>query len=110
VGHPGKFAFLYTLGNFLSLAGSFFLSGPKAQCQKIKAKDRVLTSFIFICTMILTLVVVFMHPFFGRALFILALVAVQWCALVWYILSYVPYGHSMGRRALRGLFSWLCTF
>jgi len=108
LGHPGRFAFLYTTGNLVMMAASFFLSGPKAQCRKIKAKDRALTSLVFISTMILTLVAVFAHPFWGRALIILLLVVVQWLALVWYILSYVPYGHSFGRRVVKTVGGCIC--
>mmetsp|Transcript_54347 Transcript_54347/g.174254 ORF Transcript_54347/g.174254 Transcript_54347/m.174254 type:complete len:259 (-) Transcript_54347:42-818(-) len=109
LGHPGRFAFLYTLGNMVMLAASFFLSGPQAQCRKVRAKGRASTSFVYFTTMILTLAAVFSHPFFGRALVILVLVVVQWLSLVWYVLSYVPYGHSVGRRVLRNVCGWLCT-
>uniref|UniRef100_A0A7S0B7B1 Vesicle transport protein n=1 Tax=Pyrodinium bahamense TaxID=73915 RepID=A0A7S0B7B1_9DINO len=110
LGRPGRFACLYTLGNLVMMAASFFLSGPKAQCRKIKAKDRALTSFVYFSTMFLTLAAVFAGPFFCRALVILALVVVQWLSLVWYVLSYVPYGHSMGRRVLRSVGGWCCSF
>lgn len=101
IGHPGRFARFYSLGNLMMVTGSFFLSGPKAQWRKIKAKNRALTSFTFVSTMILTLSVVRAHPFVGRALLILLLVVVQWCAQVWYILSYIPYGHWFGKKVLR---------
>lgn len=108
LGHPGKFAFMYTFGNFVMLTASFFFSGPQAQWKKIMAKDRAKTSFAYFSTMILTLTMVFAHPFFGRPLIIMLLVVVQWCALVWYVLSFVPYGHSFGRRVVRTVGSWVC--
>jgi len=101
VGHPGRFARFYSLGNLMMVTGSFFLSGPKAQWRKITAKNRALTAFTFVSTMIVTLTVVRAKPFVGRALLILLLVVVQWCAQVWYILSYIPYGHTIGRKVLR---------
>lgn len=103
MGHPGRFACLYTMGNFTMLASSFFLSGPAAQCRKIKAKDRFKTSAIFMVSMLFTLVVVFSRPFWGRAIIIMFCVAVQWFALVWYVLSFIPYGQTIGRRVLRGI-------
>eukprot|EP00443_Scrippsiella_acuminata_P060978 CAMPEP_0115534004 /NCGR_PEP_ID=MMETSP0271-20121206/86433_1 /TAXON_ID=71861 /ORGANISM="Scrippsiella trochoidea, Strain CCMP3099" /LENGTH=84 /DNA_ID=CAMNT_0002966443 /DNA_START=23 /DNA_END=273 /DNA_ORIENTATION=- len=82
-------------------AASFFLSGPQAQCRKLRAKNRMKTSMVYFSTMILTLAAVFSRPFFGRAILIMSCVAVQWLALVWYVLSFVPYGHTLGRRVLR---------
>lgn len=107
MGHPGRFACLYTMSNIMMMAASFFLSGPQAQCRKIKAKDRFKTSFIYFATMVLTMTMVFSHHFFGRPLLIMLCVAVQWMALVWYVLSFVPYGHSFTRRTLRALCSCL---
>merc|ERR1719373_134483 len=98
MGHPGRFACMYTMGNITMMSASFFLSGPRAQCRKITAKDRAKTSFVYLATMALTLVAVFSPPFFGRAPLIMLCVAVQWLALVWYVLSFIPYGHSMGRK------------
>jgi len=109
VGHPGRFARCYSMGNMMMIAGSFFLSGPKRQCNKIKEKNRAPTFCAFITAMVLTLTVVYSTPFLGRALLILVLVVIQWCAQVWYILSYVPYGHTVGRRVLKTVFGFCCT-
>lgn len=109
VGHPGKFARCYSMGNMMMITGSFFLSGPKRQCKKIREKDRAPTFLAFILSMVLTLTVVYISPFFGRALLILLLVVVQWCAQVWYILSYIPYGHTVGRRVVKKLFTCCCS-
>lgn len=110
VGHPGKFARCYSLGNMMMLTGSFFLSGPKRQCKKIREKNRLPTFCVFILSQVLTLHVVYKDPFWGRALLIMLLVVAQWCAQVWYILSYIPYGHTVGRRVLKNCGSWCCTF
>lgn len=109
LGHPGRFARCYSMGNLMMITGSFFLSGPKRQCNKIKEKDRCLSFCAFIVSMVLTLTAVYHSPFFGRALLILLLVVIQWCAQVWYILSYVPYGHTVGRRAVKKIASCCCT-
>jgi hypothetical protein len=101
VGHPGRFARCYSMGNFMMVVGSFFLSGPRRQCNKIKEKNRLFTFSVFVGSMALTLTAVFASPFFGRAILILSLVIVQWCAQVWYILSYIPYGHTFGRTVVR---------
>eukprot|EP00401_Gymnodinium_catenatum_P020401 CAMPEP_0117545048 /NCGR_PEP_ID=MMETSP0784-20121206/45893_1 /TAXON_ID=39447 /ORGANISM="" /LENGTH=275 /DNA_ID=CAMNT_0005341881 /DNA_START=11 /DNA_END=836 /DNA_ORIENTATION=+ len=103
IGRPGRFAMLYSLGNLMMVAASFFFSGPRQQCRKIKAKDRAVTSMVFLSAMLLTLAVVFGRPFFCRAFVILLLVIVQWFAQVWYVLSYVPYGHTFGRKVVNPL-------
>jgi len=108
VGHPGRFARCYSLGNVMMVAGSFFLSGPKAQCRKIKAKNRALSFIVFLTTMLLTTCAVFSSSLPLRGLTVLLLVAAQWCAQVWYILSYIPYGHRIARRVLGSVGSWCC--
>lgn len=109
MGHPGRFARCYSVGNLCMISGSFFLSGPKRQCAKIREKDRAPTFCAFILSSVLTLTVVYSHPFWGRALLILCAVVVQWCAQVWYILSYIPYGHTVGRKVLRKLSACCCS-
>lgn len=99
-GHAGRFAFLYTLSNITMLAATFFLAGPAAQWRRSSTKGRCTTFMLFLSTMVLTLGLVFSQPFLGRGLLILLCVGVQWCALVWYILSFVPYGHRCGRHVL----------
>ena len=55
---------------------------------------------IFIVAMLCTLVAVEAPRFHGRALLILTLVVAQWISLVWYTLSYIPYGQKMAWRLL----------
>lgn len=110
IGHPGRFARCYSMGNIMMVTGSFFLSGPKRQCNKIREKDRLPTFCAFILSSVLTLWVVFAHAFWGRALLIIFAVVIQWCAQVWYILSYVPYGHTVGRRVIKKVMACCCTW
>eukprot|EP00927_Polykrikos_kofoidii_P051513 TRINITY_DN45306_c0_g1_i1.p1 TRINITY_DN45306_c0_g1~~TRINITY_DN45306_c0_g1_i1.p1 ORF type:complete len:291 (+),score=32.93 TRINITY_DN45306_c0_g1_i1:53-874(+) len=107
-GHPGRFAEFYSMGNISMMVGSFFLSGPERQWRKISEKGRLPTFIVFFGMMLLTLAVVLGHTFFGRALVILVMVAVQWMAQIWYILSYVPYGHTVGRQILGRLLTCCC--
>mmetsp|Transcript_12184 Transcript_12184/g.28418 ORF Transcript_12184/g.28418 Transcript_12184/m.28418 type:complete len:266 (+) Transcript_12184:140-937(+) len=107
MGRPGKFAFNFTMGNFFMLAASFFFSNPRAQCRKLKYKNRGQIFLTYVSAMVLTLFVVCGSPnFLGRGLLILVLVVLQWCALVWYVLSFVPYGHTVARKVLKGLARW----
>jgi hypothetical protein len=99
VGKASKFAFMYTLGNIISLCGTFFLVGPTRQFQNMKDPSRMWTSIIFISSMVMTLVSVYL--FHSRVLTII-FVIIQFCAYVWYVLSYIPYGRDICMRCIRG--------
>ena len=98
------------MGNLLALAGTFFLAGPKKQFRKMSDKDRRGNSIVFISTMILTIIAVEAGPFPGRTMAVLLMVVTQWMALVWYTLSYIPYGQKMALTLLKKCFGWCCTF
>eukprot|EP00298_Acanthocystis_sp_HF-20_P000885 c11245_g1_i1.p1 GENE.c11245_g1_i1~~c11245_g1_i1.p1 ORF type:complete len:161 (-),score=35.40 c11245_g1_i1:81-563(-) len=88
---PG-FAVLYTFGNLISLFGSMCIVGPMSQIKNMGEKNRRLASLLYICSMISTLLVAFLT---GHPILCILLMIVQWCALSWYILSYIPYGRKM---------------
>jgi hypothetical protein len=96
-GNIPLFAILYTLGNVISLTGSGFLMGPKRQFRNMTRARRRWAAGVYLGSMILTLIVAFtMNPKAGgTSLLILACVFVQWCALIWYIASYIPFGQKI---------------
>jgi hypothetical protein len=53
---------------------------------------RALVSFVFVASMTATLVLAFID--FSEILLIIC-ITVQFCSLVWYVLSYIPYGRRM---------------
>eukprot|EP00744_Colponema_vietnamica_P010866 GILI01015309.1.p1 GENE.GILI01015309.1~~GILI01015309.1.p1 ORF type:complete len:171 (+),score=33.08 GILI01015309.1:30-515(+) len=91
-GKPEKFAILYTIGNICSLLSTTFLVGPQKQWKNMTHKDRAITSLVYIVAMIFTLLsaCVWKQP-----ILVLVFVLIQFCALVWYVLSYIPGGRSM---------------
>jgi len=92
-GHVATFAILYTLGNIISICSSGFLFGPMRQLRNMgRAKRRVAVA-IYLGAMLLTLVLAFCLPKVGPL--ILISVFAQWCALVWYIASYIPFGQKI---------------
>ena len=102
-GNIAEFAILYTLGNIISLCSSLFLWGPKRQWKNMsKAKRRWATALYFLM-MILTLSLAFTH---GPKPVILVAIFLQWCALIWYIASYIPFGQKM----IKGCFSRITDF
>ncbi|MES1913088.1 MAG: hypothetical protein MHM6MM_005317 [Cercozoa sp. M6MM] len=100
--HPEKFAVPYTFGNILSIAGSMFLMGPMKQLKRMFDKKRVIATVVYLVSLVLTLVVAFTIK--NPGLVVLCLI-VQWIALFWYALSYIPYGRSAFKNCCKGMFS-----
>ncbi|CAE8741741.1 unnamed protein product, partial [Polarella glacialis] len=101
-----RFAVLYSLGNLTALAGTLFLAGPSRQCRRMGKQRRWVASLSFLVSLALSLLVALAcGDFHGRTLVLLALVFVQWLALVWYTLSYIPFGRRMTLEALRRCWS-----
>lgn len=100
-GRAGRYAFMYTLGNVVGLSGTFFLCGPRRQCQRMKSERRWIVSVVFVSSMVLTLTMAVIGGFPLRGLLIFVCVLVQWCALAWYTLSFIPFGRAGARRLLR---------
>lgn len=92
LGKPEKFAVLYTFGNIISIFGTFFLFGPSAQISKMKDESRREVSIIFVGSLIMTLVCVYILK--AKLLTIVFLV-IQFCSYIWYCLSYIPFGRSV---------------
>mmetsp|Transcript_8575 Transcript_8575/g.20570 ORF Transcript_8575/g.20570 Transcript_8575/m.20570 type:complete len:227 (-) Transcript_8575:612-1292(-) len=101
------FAVLYTLGNIVSICGTGFLMGPKRQCRRMKAARRRWATAIYLLMMVITIVVAFTcHGSTGCTVIILLCVLVQWCALIWYMASYIPYGQRMIQSAFKSVTSF----
>eukprot|EP00450_Noctiluca_scintillans_P039360 CAMPEP_0194478596 /NCGR_PEP_ID=MMETSP0253-20130528/1990_1 /TAXON_ID=2966 /ORGANISM="Noctiluca scintillans" /LENGTH=199 /DNA_ID=CAMNT_0039317705 /DNA_START=5 /DNA_END=600 /DNA_ORIENTATION=- len=100
-GHVTRFAFFYTVGNLVALAGTGFVVGPARQCKKMWKKRRIFSSAIYISSLVLTVFVVFKGSFHGKTLLVMLLVIVQYLALTWYVLSYIPFA----QRAVTVAFS-----
>merc|ERR1719491_267598 len=95
---PGRFAIMFTIGNLLALGSTFFLAGPRRQYKKMRKSGRWVSSLLYVSAMFITLVVAFCPFFHGQGLVIVVMVIVQWCTLVWYVLSYVPLAQQTCRR------------
>mmetsp|Transcript_42283 Transcript_42283/g.131551 ORF Transcript_42283/g.131551 Transcript_42283/m.131551 type:complete len:80 (-) Transcript_42283:91-330(-) len=75
----------------------------------MRKEKRWLASLVFLSSMVLTIVVAEASGrFHGRTLLLLLLVLLQWCAVVWYSLSFVPFGRQMACAGLRRCFA-LCA-
>ena len=81
------FAVWYTLGNCVCLSSSFFLMGPKKQCEYMMKPQRKLTTMILFISMISCLIMAFTGI---SKIIILIAIIVQFLALSWYVVSYIP--------------------
>ena len=81
------FAIWYTCGNCVCLSSTFFLMGPKRQCDNMMKPERKLTSMILFISMGSCLILAFTGI---SKLIIMILIIVQFLALLWYVLSYIP--------------------
>lgn len=91
MGKTNKFAVTYTIGNIIGLAGTSFLVGPIQQLRNMTDKSRLVTSCIFLGSLIATLL---SSVYIKVGLVIMVFVCVQWLAYMWYSLSYIPYGQQ----------------
>ena len=81
------FAIWYTCGNCVCLSSTFFLMGPKRQWQNMMKPERKMTSLVLIMSMFLSLVLAFTGI---SKMIIMIVIIVQFLALLWYVLSYIP--------------------
>ncbi|CAI5740536.1 unnamed protein product [Hyaloperonospora brassicae] len=94
-GNPAPFAVAYTIGNLLSIGCTTFYVGPWKQLQTMFHSKRRYSAVVYVVFIFVTLLLCFSHHVHHRVLFVLLSVLVQFLALVWYTLSYVPYGRTI---------------
>jgi hypothetical protein len=87
-----KYSVLSTLGNIMSLLSTIFLVGPARQCTMMFDPVRRSVTFSYLCAMVLT---VFVAVAFRSATLCALCGILQYSALFWYQLSYVPYGREV---------------
>ena len=102
-GNPVPFALNYTLGNIFSQFTTMFLCGPKRQFKNLFDDRRKFSSITYLSCLGGTLLVVFLpiKPNGVKLFLLLVLIITQFCASVWYTLSYIPYGRRTLLRFLK---------
>uniref|UniRef100_A0A6G1S790 Vesicle transport protein n=1 Tax=Aceria tosichella TaxID=561515 RepID=A0A6G1S790_9ACAR len=85
------FAIFYSLGNILSISSTCFLMGPWKQLKKMFHPTRVIATIVALTFLVLTLVVAIKYGKTGRTL---VCCLVQFLAMTWYSLSYIPYARD----------------
>lgn len=99
-GHPGPFATMYSIGNILSLFSTAFFVGPCKQLKTMFHKKRRISASLYLLFIIITLTVCFLPHIPGRIPLVMLCILIQFTALIWYSLSYIPYGRAICKSCL----------
>lgn len=101
-GKPTQFAIRYSLGDIISLCGTFFIVGPKRQLKMMTDPTRRITAAVYILAMAMTLVCALVIK---NALLTLLAIIVQFLAMLWYILSFIPFARRMAASCMKSCMS-----
>eukprot|EP01118_Nematostelium_gracile_P003888 TRINITY_DN1454_c0_g1_i1.p1 TRINITY_DN1454_c0_g1~~TRINITY_DN1454_c0_g1_i1.p1 ORF type:complete len:166 (-),score=12.07 TRINITY_DN1454_c0_g1_i1:21-518(-) len=97
---PAKFAVPYTIGNILAVSATGFLIGPMRQFKLCMKPTRIITSVVFVLAMALTLVAAFV---LRLSILVVVAVVIQFCALTWYAMSYIPFARTLCKNCLSSI-------
>ncbi|NXB55497.1 SFT2B protein, partial [Struthidea cinerea] len=82
------FAVFYTLGNIASIGSTMFLMGPMKQLKRMFEPTRLIATIVMLLCLVLTLCSAFWWRKAGLALLFCIL---QFFAMAWYSISFIPY-------------------
>jgi|SaaInlStandDraft_6_1057023.scaffolds.fasta_scaffold34056_1 hypothetical protein len=94
---PRTFLKFYLMGIICAVLSSLFLLGPKRQLQQCMESQRILPVLIFILSTVMAILAV---SYTQNLILAVAMVVVQFCAFLWYLLTYIPYGTTAARYLL----------
>ena len=95
-----KFAIFFSLGNICSLLSSLFLIGPCRQLKRMFEKTRIAATilvFFFIAFTLIYALVIYKDELFHKII-LLIIIALQFGANIWYLLSYIPFGRTACKK------------
>jgi len=101
-GNLKLFAVLYTLGNLMAIGSTLFLMGPMKQLSNMFAKTRVVATVVMLSALVLTLCSAF---WWKKSVLALMFVVIQFLAMTWYSISYIPYARDAVMKCCDGLIS-----
>jgi len=99
--NPVKFGIMFTFGNLLSLGSTAFLIGPKRQVTMMLDPVRIYATAIYLASMIIAL---FCALYVRNKLLTLLAMILEFGALIWYSLSYIPFARSMVSKVMVSCF------
>ncbi|RYG44148.1 hypothetical protein EON67_12100 [archaeon] len=80
---------------------TMFLFGPWRQMKNMFAAKRIIATLVYLITLIATLVVAIVVK---SVPLVIVMIIIQFIALVWYTLSYIPYARNLVCNAIGGCF------
>ncbi|KAI5591945.1 hypothetical protein POPTR_004G135000v4 [Populus trichocarpa] len=99
--NPVKFGITFTFGNLLSLGSTAFLIGPKRQVSMMLDPVRIYATALYLASIIIALLcALYVH---NKLLTLLAII-LEFGALIWYSLSYIPFARAMVSKIMLACF------
>ncbi|CAI9108816.1 OLC1v1008510C1 [Oldenlandia corymbosa var. corymbosa] len=99
--NPIKFGITFSLGNLLALGSTAFLIGPKRQMTMMVDPVRIYATAIYLASIIISL---FAALYVRNKLLTFLAISLEFGALIWYSLSYIPFARSMVSKVLAACF------
>lgn len=96
-----SFGLFFTLGNVSAICGSFFLAGPLKQAKRMFSESRWIATSIYLVSLIGTLLVAI---FLNSGILVMICSLIQFTAMMWYFLSYIPGAHGCIKGAVAAKF------
>ncbi len=97
--HIAQFAICYSLGNLCSIGSSCFFVGPAKLFKVMFKEERRTAAIIYLSCLSACIGIAVEFP--QWVLLLLVVIVVQYCSLVWYGLSFVPFGRSLFCKCFR---------
>ena len=82
------------------MGASSFLVGPVKQCTDMFAPERRVATSLYAGSLLATLTCIF---YLHSKLLTFVAICCQLCAMVWYFVSYLPFGQKALQQCLRGM-------
>uniref|UniRef100_A0A1E1WZ89 Vesicle transport protein n=1 Tax=Amblyomma aureolatum TaxID=187763 RepID=A0A1E1WZ89_9ACAR len=92
------FGAFYTLGNITALCSTLFLMGPANQIKKMFAPTRAIATCVMLGFFVLTLLAAF---WWKNALLTIIFCIIQFLAMTWYSLSYIPFARDAVKKCFQ---------
>eukprot|EP00755_Sulcionema_specki_P017603 Sspe_Gene.64787::Locus_38382_Transcript_1_1_Confidence_1.000_Length_596::g.64787::m.64787 len=97
----GQFGLFCSFANIISVAGSCFLVGPLKQVKRMFEEKRLEATVIFVVSMIWTIIAAL---WLEEVAIVILMCIVQYLAMIWYGLSYIPFARDVVKKCFGGLF------
>lgn len=94
------FGVIFTLGNLCSVGGTLFLAGPKKQAKSMFTEARWIATTVYLVSMVLTILAAVLIE---SGVLVIICCLIQYAAMWWYFLSYVPFARDFVKSAVMGI-------